>query len=144
VTPTGGKDAKGPIATLGRKPLAASGLVAVGRALAASVANSGDGTRTHDLRIMRPTTKRRKLLSKQYLRDRDLPVAPHAHHEEVATPSEAIQDDALVFISERWRVLSEPLKERILALVGTFTDDSHRIHQNPDRLGGRRGTRPRP
>ena len=51
---TGGRDARSPIAAPGREPLAASGLGVDWRSLSATVGNSGDGTRTHDLRIMRP------------------------------------------------------------------------------------------
>lgn len=54
LTATGGIDCKSPIATSGLEPLATPGFVPEGRPLAGPVENSWDGTRTHDLRIMRP------------------------------------------------------------------------------------------
>jgi hypothetical protein len=93
------------------KPLISQGFDASSRSLSASVGNTGDGTRTHDLRIMRPPLDNANDIKGKDLRQDAGSVSHHV-------PTDTCHSDPdLTAVVDAWDRLPEALRAGIVAMV---------------------------
>jgi hypothetical protein len=94
-----------------QKPLKNQGFSASSRVLPVTIANTGDGTRTHDLRIMRPQPSTPNALKDKDLRQETKAVS---HHFPTGVPR---IDAGLAAVIEAWDRLPNALRAGIVAIV---------------------------
>jgi hypothetical protein len=73
--------------------------------------STGDGTRTHDLRIMRPPQPAREPLENKPETSNKQTLAPFRIHDDCKT------DPVLAEIVDAWTILPEAIKAGVLAMV---------------------------